>query len=77
LHVERAIYMGDSFQSPRSARLILAYQRAQTFWPSDLLGQSFFGIAIEIAIAIEKIIEFDLDPDSDFDPEEIGDPPEG
>ncbi|MBN2123984.1 MAG: hypothetical protein JW821_06810, partial [Deltaproteobacteria bacterium] len=26
LHVERAIYMGDSFQSPRSARLILAYR---------------------------------------------------
>ncbi|MDR3557538.1 MAG: hypothetical protein P4L55_22500, partial [Syntrophobacteraceae bacterium] len=27
LHVERAINMSDTFQSDRSARLILAYQR--------------------------------------------------
>lgn len=30
LHIERAIYMSDTFQSDRSARLGLAYQRAQS-----------------------------------------------
>ena len=29
LHIERAIYMSDSFQSDRSARLSLAYQKSQ------------------------------------------------